>query len=104
MLLAVCRSRPVGKMKVSIKARWMKDATVDPDAQTEVTALSEFSGTVGRSHGGGGREGGGDGQVCDDQVRHRRGRAHLPADFEVSWVTCGLALWLPCPTVPFPHQ
>jgi hypothetical protein len=42
-ILVLC-CRPVGKVKISIKASWMKDAKVDMDALTEMS--------FGRSEGG----------------------------------------------------
>jgi hypothetical protein len=41
--------RPDGKLKVSIKASWLHDARIDPDAMTEVTELTEQSMTTAKS-------------------------------------------------------
>jgi hypothetical protein len=35
--------RPAGKLKVSIKARWLKDAKVDEDALTELSFTTHRS-------------------------------------------------------------
>jgi hypothetical protein len=36
--------RPAGKLKVSVKATWLSDASVDADAMTEVTEMTEATG------------------------------------------------------------
>lgn len=55
--------------QVSIKATWLSDASVDPDAMTEVTEMTEMSGTA-RSrkprHRGGGYDE--EGEEYDEQV------------------------------------
>ena len=36
--------KPFGKLKVSIKASWIKDAKIDPEQMTEVSGPSMFGG------------------------------------------------------------
>jgi hypothetical protein len=36
-------NRPFGKLKVSIKACWLKDANIDPETMTELSGPSMFA-------------------------------------------------------------
>jgi len=42
--------KPVGKLKVSVKATWLSNASIDPDAMTEVTEMTEQTGRSRHRH------------------------------------------------------
>ena len=55
VFVRACLNRPHGKLKVSIRACWLKDAKVDADAMTEVSGSQYTDNQSHRSHGRGGR-------------------------------------------------
>lgn len=75
--IALATCRPAGKLKVCIKATWLRNARVDADAMTEVTGASFYADShYDDDEEGGGEEGYGEegGRLAEEeQVSSGRG-------------------------------
>lgn len=77
--------RPHGKLKISVKATWLKDAKIDADAMTEMSGPSMFS--AGKSHRSGDEE-------EDEQVRCKTKSDRVVANYCMAIADCEYAVFI----------